>query len=435
MTSQLDQTRVERFGFRNFKAFGDEDHPVRLRPLTLVFGRNNAGKSAIVRLPTLLAGSLMPGAARGLSLNHDEVSFGRRLEHFVHGQVANRCTVSLVLRLAGARVELDAEIGPGAQGGDQAVHRLRLSDGAARTFVHLPPRSAWDLCGTSGTFASASQSGLLPDLIDVINEVRADDPSAVSWLLNTLVGLTSAAFTLVDRVGPIRVEPNFSWDIPVQSPTRVLASGADAPSMLAWDRLHGDGRLVTDTSAWLHRITGNRLVVSDFGGGASRADSFSLLVDRDGRSPINAALAGTGVQQVLPVVVQLAAAMSGRSPAGVLVIEEPETHLHPAAHAELAELLLAVSGSGRAPPLLVETHSETLLLRLRRRIAEGVFADGDPNKQIAIYFVDDFQQPPVLRELRLDEEGFIDDWPQRVFDEDAAERRGIHLALANRGPA
>lgn len=428
--------RVTHVGLRNFKAFGDVEQGIRLRPLTLVFGRNNAGKSAIVRLPTLLAGSMRADAPRGLCPEWDGVRFGRSLEHFVHRQVAGRCTVQLGLELYGKRVDILAEIGPG-QGADQEVSRL-IVDGDGWSWNKPPDANT----RSGGILPSSSQ------LLDLVSSRPVAPPITLATLgqgqrrvtyrgrrtqgAHVILELRELASTLVDRLGPIRAALDFSWDVPIQPPKRVQSTGSDAAALLAWDRLNGDGRMAAVASVWMKRITGIRLTVSDFGGGAARADGFSLLVERDDGRPMNVALAGTGIQQVLPVVVQLVSAMTGNSQAGLVVVEEPETHMHPASHAEIAELLIAASESGASPPILVETHSETLLLRLRRRIAEGTLGPGDPNQRIGIYFVDDFEHPPVIRELRLDDEGFIDDWPQRVFDEDAAERRALSRALEAR---
>lgn len=73
---------------------------------------------------------------------------------------------------------------------------------------------------------------------------------------------------------------------------------------------------------------------------------------------------GVGVSQVLPVIVQCLVA----GPGALVVFEQPELHLHPAALQHLVDFLLACTAWGQN--LLVESHSEYLVLRLCRRIAE-----------------------------------------------------------------
>ena len=87
---------------------------------------------------------------------------------------------------------------------------------------------------------------------------------------------------------------------------------------------------------------------------------------------------GFGISQVLPVIVQgfLAEANS------MTLIEQPEIHLHPKMQADLADLFVDMVKTTRSK-ILVETHSEYILKRLRRRIAEGVISAED----VGIYLV------------------------------------------------
>lgn len=75
---------------------------------------------------------------------------------------------------------------------------------------------------------------------------------------------------------------------------------------------------------------------------------------------------GAGVAQVLPVIVQTMTA----GPDGMVIIEQPELHLHPEAQAALADFFIAMSKPGVGLRFLLETHSSALIYRMRRRIAE-----------------------------------------------------------------
>lgn len=100
----------------------------------------------------------------------------------------------------------------------------------------------------------------------------------------------------------------------------------------------------------------------------------------------------------------------------VVCIEQPEIHLHPALQAEIGDLLIAAtSETGQANQVLVETHSEHLLLRVQRRIREGLL---DP-KNVAVVYVDrDAEGEARVHRLRLDDGGtFLDEWPSGFFEE------------------
>ncbi len=74
---------------------------------------------------------------------------------------------------------------------------------------------------------------------------------------------------------------------------------------------------------------------------------------------------------------------------------------------------------------LVETHSETFVLRIRRRVAEGALRPQD----VALYWVDDEGATTEVRRLYIDDHGHIEDWPDGWFDTAVQEVRAIHRAM------
>ena len=135
---------------------------------------------------------------------------------------------------------------------------------------------------------------------------------------------------------------------------------------------------------------------------------------------------GRGLSHVLPVVV-MALTASELGP-GIDVIEHPEAELHPAAHAHVAQLLLD-NLAGRKRPLIVETHSEMMLLRARRSVAEGLI----PADHVLIYWI--HVEPgsgSLLRKITINERGELDSWPDGVFIEDYEEILAIRRAARYR---
>ncbi len=148
---------------------------------------------------------------------------------------------------------------------------------------------------------------------------------------------------------------------------------------------------------------------------------WSLLGDDpEGHTGINIAAMGEGISQSLPII---AAAIS-LSKGGCLAIEQPELHLHPAAQADLGDLFVDTAKDGTRQ-VLVETHSEHVLLRIRRRIAEGVI---DPQR-ISILFVSKIGGESCVKRLELNARGHFDtEWPDGFFDE--VYKEALALALA-----
>jgi len=127
---------------------------------------------------------------------------------------------------------------------------------------------------------------------------------------------------------------------------------------------------------------------------------------------------GFGVSQVLPVLAQGFYAPRN----SIIIMEQPEIHLHPSAQAALADVMIDVissreDGSDRNIQLIIETHSEHFLRRLQRRIAEGAIS---PDR-VSAYFSDVSKMPARLETLQIDLFGNIRNWPENFFGDDMGD--------------
>jgi predicted ATPase len=110
--------------------------------------------------------------------------------------------------------------------------------------------------------------------------------------------------------------------------------------------------------------------------------------------------------------------------AGVIAIEQPELHIHPAIQVELADLF-ARYAIQHNKLLLLETHSEHLLLRLLRRIrgSESQGRSESPEhilrkEDVSVQYVQPTPEGTHFERLRIDSDGdFLDEWPDGFFDE------------------
>lgn len=119
---------------------------------------------------------------------------------------------------------------------------------------------------------------------------------------------------------------------------------------------------------------------------------------------------GFGVSQVLPVLALCYYAPEGAT----LIFEQPEIHLHPAVQSGLADIFIDTIMT-RNIQIILESHSEHLLRRLQRRVAEEQLA---PN-QAALYFTTMAEDGTShLQQLELDLFGNIRNWPQDFFGND-----------------
>jgi predicted ATPase len=127
---------------------------------------------------------------------------------------------------------------------------------------------------------------------------------------------------------------------------------------------------------------------------------------------------GVGVSQVLPVILLCLLAPPGT----LVVLEQPELHLHPRLEQKLADFLLACARSGRQ--LVIETHSEHLVNRLRYQIAGDRTAA--THDLIKLVFAESHEGVTSYREPEINPYGGIgDDWPAGFLDLGAREAQNL----------
>ncbi|MCF7972805.1 MAG: DUF3696 domain-containing protein [Phycisphaerae bacterium] len=124
---------------------------------------------------------------------------------------------------------------------------------------------------------------------------------------------------------------------------------------------------------------------------------------------------GFGVSQVLPVLVECFYAPHD----SIIIMEQPEIHLHPSAQADLADVMIDMissreDGKDRNVQLIIETHSEHFLRRLQRRIAEGTVK----KDKVSAYFANVSKAPATLEPLQIDMFGTIQNWPPNFFGDE-----------------
>ncbi len=394
-------TTVRCEGYKPFR----EATELSLAPLTLVFGHNTAGKSALVRLPRLVVRAL----AGSLEFSIGETRYGESLLDLVHG----RDTLGVV-RLG---VSLEAE---GAQFHADAAWRNLFSAkrGNVASVVQIAAKAEDSLDlrwggppNEPGSFEGHGPirlAGMLPR-----GRVPNTDFDPVAWRERAADAQESLHY-----LGPHRrqIAPSYAR----QEGANLGDDGAGAP-----DWLRDDSELSGNVGAWYERELGGAIEVDPQG------ESFRLVA-RKGRQVLNAAQLGEGAQQALPVVTLLHALRASKVSTSLTVIEQPELHLHDAAQGAMADLLLeaAIASGG---PLLVETHSEITLLRVRRRIAEqqGAWADVGPDC-VAIYWVQREGTESSAKRVVIQPDGWVEDWPRTVYDVTFQEVAALQRAARSR---
>jgi predicted ATPase len=132
---------------------------------------------------------------------------------------------------------------------------------------------------------------------------------------------------------------------------------------------------------------------------------------------------GFGVSQILPVITICYYVPEGST----ILMEQPEIHLHPSVQAGLADVFIDAVKT-RKIQIILESHSEYLLKRLQRRIAEEQITSA----AAALYFCDMTNGGSKMTELNLDLFGNITNWPDGFFGDDFGEMAAMTQAVMQR---
>ncbi|MFL2002209.1 AAA family ATPase [Microbacterium sp. A1-JK] len=231
----------------------------------------------------------------------------------------------------------------------------------------------------------------------------------------------------VRYLGPLREEPQVVSKSGSRNPlSPVGLRGERTAELLStrtrnvkfwdWDRRERRADLTTAVSLWAGYLgIGDDVSVEDQG-----KLGRGLRISVNG-VPRDLTMIGVGASQLLPVL----AVVLDAPPGSVVLLEQPELHLHPSVQSRLGDFLLFAR---RDVCVVVETHSEYIITRLRRRIAER--KAGAEN--VHILFAEELRGGTEVRELRVTDLGNLDDWPRGFFDAQDEEARAIVRAIASR---
>ncbi|HEX6888224.1 MAG TPA: AAA family ATPase [Candidatus Nanopelagicales bacterium] len=362
------------------RSFAPASQRVGLAPLTLIFGPNSAGKSSLLSVLPMLAQT----AARPdlLTMSGDLVEGGSFRMAVHRHDLAMPMTLGLGWQSpAGVPRESVIAFRWDAQRRAAVRSRTELRDGDERGVIDGP--RPWGEQPAVALFHRLHDEfwGTL-DRVHFLGPMRqrAERATVLGQAVDDYVGPAGEAMTALLSARRELVDPVNAW----------------------CDRL-GLGYHVR----LLDPVNPDIVATGDF--------TVLALEDvrREPRVLVSPRAVGYGIGQVLPIVVQ-----SLLSRDAVMVIEQPEVHLHPRLQSAVGDLLIDTVISGRAQ-VLVETHSEHLVLRLLRRVREGVL---DPAALAVLYVEQDEAGAAFVRRLDVDADGdLVDGWPGGFFDERLGE--------------
>jgi predicted ATPase len=450
---------------KNFKAWKDTG-PIRLAPLTVIFGANSAGKSSLGHLLLALqqtarstdrkralhlgdSASLIDlGTFEDCLHGHDlQQTLGFELGWRLPKALEVKDPLQLTRRYAGQDMKLEVEMAAGksAQPEVQTMRYALQSSGVTVLDVDFHRDAQRKLHLQSKHYEFRKADGRQWPLEEPEKFYRLSDVTAARFknagFMADFALATEAMLDNLSYLGPLRSHPQriYQWsgDTPAsvgpmgeQTIAAILAAQGDARQLNRGPR-RSKQAFAEFIAGWLKDLG----VITDFSVRpvAVGRKEYEVLVKTGPKSPeVKITDVGFGVSQVLPALVQAFYC----PPHSTVWMEQPEIHLHPQVQAELADVFISAiqsrqDGVERQVQLIVESHSEHFLNRLQRRVAEGVLTPED----VAVYFCRRSAAGTDLEPLKLNLFGDIENWPPNFFGDEMADIAARTLAAMNRKKA
>lgn len=378
---------IEKITFEGYKGFKNSNE-LDIKPMTVLIGKNSSGKSAIAKLPTIIEESLSTTSKNPILHTIKGIELGAEFRDLLYGRDIQG---ELKFTIQNSENEsINVQINNSPANNSPIITKWQYQDDG--TTINIDPSKIKD----------ANFEGILPTEIENLK--------------------TKFKFE-TNYLGPFRLNPprNFYLHGATEF-KRIGNKGENAYQILA-NSFNNNDDLVKDVGDWyFNNFDGWRLKLT-------KNDPYyevKIIKDNFGTdSEVNIVDVGQGMSQALPIVVK---ALMKSNPS-LVIIEQPELHLHPAAHGNLAQLLVE-SIKKTENRFLIETHSENFILRLRRLIAEQKFSVDD----LVIYSVeyDSEDKCSYLKRINVDEDGEVDYWPKDIFKESFEEVKALRKAQAKK---
>lgn len=445
---------LRRLGFTNFKSWPKAE--LALAPITGLFGTNSSGKTSILQFLLLLKQTKeATDRALSLDLNGSYVELGTVKDAIHRHDETARLAFELEFTLdqplalqdpTGKRTQSIASGRDLLFAADVAVHRKaprseRLAyalDGLTFTLERGKDKEReFDLkAEPEARFRFVRTQGRPWGLPGPIKSYAFPD-QARTYFQNAafLADLEAAYEAEMDRLfylGPLREYPQRDYAWARSRPTDVGRLGEKAIEAILAATEAGEKLNLRPKTArmpfqkmvahWLRELgLIHSFAVEEIKEGTNRWQT--RVVTREGSAEVLLTDVGFGVSQVLPVITLLLYVPEGST----VILEQPEIHLHPLAQANLADVII-YAAQRRRVQVIVESHSEHLLLRLQRRIAEEAVG----KDEVALYFCDAPNGVSRLSALELDLFGRIMNWPRQFMGDAFGETAAAEEARLKR---
>jgi predicted ATPase len=361
---------------KNFKALSE--HSIIFKPLTLISGINSSGKSSVLQSILTLRQSYQQNllTENGLALNGDLVNIGRGEDALFEGAAEDLIEFKLT-DMSGINSSWQFKCGSK----EKELNVLPLISREVGNYEHI---SIFDenfhylqaeRIGPRSSFKMAS-----------FQELQFNSLGAKGEYTGHFLSINGESKICDIKLSHPNVVKN-------QDGSKIMNSSLN---------------LIDQVQAWLGEISpGTKLKLDP----KPDLDLMSIQYQQGGIKHYRSTNVGFGITYSLPIIV----AILSSKPGALIIIENPEAHLHPKGQAKMGELVALAASCGIQ--IVVETHSDHVLNGIRLAVHGGKTNPDD----VQLYY---FQRVNKSGEsiinpisLKMNRRGRIDRWPDGFFDE------------------
>jgi AAA15 family ATPase/GTPase len=443
---------------KNFKAWADS-RKIRLAPLTILCGNNSSGKSSLAQFMLMLKQTVESydrqrvlhlgddkalvdlGTYKDLIFNHEtdhRLHFTFDFDAIPHVKVVD--AVKQENKGSFGNLGFEAQISFDQKNSKIQLDRLKytLTNGDSLSFLLQMDQGGYRL--DSENYQAVRQKGRAWRLPAPENFFGFPDEAIAYYqntgFLNDLSLAIKNLFKSTYYVGPLREHPERFYQFSGEEPPDVGSKGKLAINALLAAKERKIAR------GYKARAEGFEALIARWLKEMGLIHSFAVKPISEGRKEYEVRIrvqpgapevlitdVGFGISQVLPVIVQCFYVQ----PDSTLFFEQPEIHLHPSVQSHLGDLFIEATksrekGKDRNTQIIVESHSEHLIRRIQRRIAEDVIKPQD----VALYFIRQHRGRAVIEEMSFDIFGNITNWPDDFFGNDLEDLAAMTKAARNK---
>jgi predicted ATPase len=358
----------------NFKPF--EDRPLEFSPLTLLSGLNSSGKSSVLQSLLLLRQSYQQKllSKTGLALNGNLVNIGTAQDALFEGAKEDLIAFELVWK-----------------NGTMGIWRFNYDREA--------------------------------DVLNLISQPVTEEVYQTSLFTNKFHYLQAerigsrkyydmSDFSVKEKNIGIKGE-NTAYFLSLSEKQSIFNSKLSHPNVKTESKgslpdQEKSQDLIDQVEAWMGEISpGTRITISP----KPEVDLISMQYSYGDSKLYRATNVGFGISYTLPIIV----AILSSEPGTLILLENPEAHLHPKGQSKMGELLALAASCG--VQIIVETHSDHVLNGIRLAVHDGKI---EPEDVQLHYFERQEKERIMVSKVtspKIDKNGRIDQWPDGFFDE------------------